>query len=521
MTRSQHAARVLILTVLVGGLLAWRSGHTAVVFADGLRYINQARAIDAGAWGRGLIGSVDHPIYPLAVAAAHRMVADPGPAGWQGAAQLAAVLAGLLLVAPVYLIALELFGDRSAWLGTALTFAVPLTSQVAADGLSESTFLLFWSWGVWTALRFLRDGAFGWLPPTIAFAGLAYLTRPEGLLLPAALVATLAVVPLLRSTRLNWPRWWASVLFLTVGPLLVVGPFALSKGGLGTKPAIARLLGTAPPSPAGAVERQRPLEAGQSALKTAGLAVKAVAAALREAVTPPLLVLSLVGLVGLGRARAGSRAFLFTTIIAIAAMLALVRLYATGGYCTARHAMVVQFLLVPMAGFGLVDLFDQVAIPARWLGQGEGRLRAGPAVCLAVLGGLAAYLAPGLAAPINESFVGYREAGAYVAEHVGPDERVTDLTGWSLFYGERPGYTFANLIEAPGDPGSRWVVARAAHLRGPWPYCQKLRELVGGRPPVARFPEHPRPGQAIVFVFDRRGGAAAIGAEPTGDGLVR
>ncbi len=132
---------------------------------------------------------------------------------------------------------------------------MPLTGHVLPDVLSEGTFLLFWTWGLYAALRFLREGSFAWLPPTIGFAALAYLARPEGLLLPMALVACLAAMPILRSTRMLWPRWWAAVGFLVIGPALLVGPYVAMKGGLGTKPAIARLLGTAPKSAATAVER--------------------------------------------------------------------------------------------------------------------------------------------------------------------------------------------------------------------------------------------------------------------------
>src|SRR5262245_47887102 len=102
------------------GLLGWLAGHTAICYADGLRYMAQAQRIDRGAWAEGLVGSVDHPIYPLAVAAAHRLVGGEGPAAWQAAGQVAAVVAGVLLVVPVYLIALELFGPPTAWLACAL-----------------------------------------------------------------------------------------------------------------------------------------------------------------------------------------------------------------------------------------------------------------------------------------------------------------------------------------------------------------------------------------------------------------
>ncbi len=79
---------------------------------------------------------------------------------------------------------------------------------------------------------------------------------------------------------------------------------------------------------------------------------------------------------------------------------------------------------------------------------------------------------------------------------------MVDVTGWSLFYGERPGYTFANLIEAMGDRELTRVVVRDSHLNGPWEYCAQIHQLIGDRQPVATFPEHPAPKQSVVFVYD-------------------
>jgi Dolichyl-phosphate-mannose-protein mannosyltransferase len=489
--------------VLAAALLGWLSVHTEIVFADGLRYIAQAKRIDQGAWNDGLLKAVDQPVYPLAIAATHRWIGGAGPEAWQRAAQLASVIAGILLVIPLYLVASELYGSESAWLACLLVYAVPLTGHVLADGLSESTFLLFWTWGVWAALRFLREGVFRWLPLTIGFGALAYFSRPEGLLLPAALVASLVAMPLLRSTRLYWPRWWAAIGFLVLGAALLVGPYVMVKGGLGTKPAIARLIGTAPRSPASAVERQRPLDPNQSTAKTYTMALKAMTIAVRDAVTTPLLPLVVLGMVVAWPPGPRARMWLFVAIIEIASALALVRLHATGGYCSPRHAMVLAYLLIPAAAYGLHWALTSVAIPGRWLGLGEERFRPGPAMWALVLGGLALFYARADLAPINEGFGGYRGAGEWLAEHVPPDSPVVDVTGWSLFYGQRDGYTFANLHEAAGDPAVRWVIAREAHLRGPWTYCTQLRNLVAGHEPVAVFPESPMPHQAQIFVFDR------------------
>jgi 4-amino-4-deoxy-L-arabinose transferase-like glycosyltransferase len=491
------------LTAFAAVLLGWLSAHTDILFADGLRYVVQAQRIDRGDLVDGLLKSVDHPAYPLAIVAAHRFIGGTSPVAWQDAAQLAAVVAGVLLVLPLYLVALELFGPRAAWMGVLLVYVVPLNAHVMADALSESTFLLFWTWGLWASLKFLKEGTFGWLPLMIACGVLAYASRPEGLLLPGAVVATLAAMPLLRLTRLYWPRWVAAVTFLVVGPALLAGPYVALKGGLGTKPAVARILGTAPHSAPDAVERARPLDPTQTTAKTYAIAAKATFEAVRDAVSIPLLPLAILGVWACRPLAAKARVWLFLGIVFLASVLVLVRLHATGGYCTPRHAMILSLLLILASGLGLDRLLSRIAIPARWLGNEGSAFRAGPAVWGLSLAAYVVWAAPTLFAPINAGMGGYRAAGNYLAQHVPPGTKVVDVTGWSLFYGERPGYTFANLIEAPGDPNLRWVVARDAHLKGPWGYCQQLRALVAGLEPVATFPEKDGPSQARVYVYDR------------------
>ena len=440
MTGRQHAARIIVLMAGAAGLLGWMAGHTAVMFNDGLRYINQAQRLDQGSLQEGLLQAVDHPAYPLGIVLAHRvLLAHDTPDGWQRAAQVASVVAGVFWVVPAYLVAVELFGGASAWLAIVLALLIPLTGHTMADVLSESTFLLFWTWGVYTALRFLREGRFLWLPLTIGFAALAYLARPEGLLLPMALVACLACMPLLRTTRLVWPRWWAAVGFLVIGPALLVGPYVAMKGGLGTKPAVQRLLGTAPKSAPTAVERQRPLDPNQTTAKTYALAARAMADSVRDAVTLPLLPFAVIGLIMAWPPGVRSRPWLLVSIIIMASALALIRLHATGGYCTPRHAMIVGYLLIAAAASGLHSLMGKLTIPGRWLGLDDVQYTAGPAVWLVLLGGLGWYYSPSTLAPINESMAGYRDAGAWVHEHVPLGEKVADVTGLSQFYGERTG----------------------------------------------------------------------------------
>lgn len=503
MTFVQHGTRCGLLLVLAAALLTFLSARTEIMFADGLRYVHQAAHLDAGNLAAGLHGSVDHPVYPLAIVLAHRAIGGEGPAAWQSAAQAASVFFGIMLVVPLYLVAIELFGPAAAWLCVLLVYISPVPPRVMADALSESTFLFFWTWGLYAALRFLKQGTFGWLPLMIGCTSLAYLTRPEGLLLPLVMVLTLAAMPALPALRLNWPRWWAAVAFLVIGPIVLVGPYVALKGGLGTKPAVARILGTAPKSPANAVERARPLDPNQSAIEHHVEAGKEALGAIRDCISLVLVPFSLLGVWSCRPLRARSRLWLFITLLFLMGYLGLARLYSTGGYCTPRHALLLGLLGLSSAGAGIDYLLRSVKIPGRLLGLGDESLRPGPAAWLLTLGALMAIQGSELLAPLNQKVAGYRQAGLWLAEHSPADGVVVDVTGWSQFYGERKGYTFTNLIEAPGDPSVRYVVAREAHLAGPWDYCAKLKQMTAGLKPVAAFPEKRVSHRARILVFDR------------------
>ena len=374
-----HPARIAIVATLAALLLGWLATHTDLLFADGLRYIAQAKTFERGTAGEGIKTAVDHPAYPFAIASVHRVFGGEGPEVWQAEAQAVSIVAGVLLIVPLYLVIRELFRDATALPACVLFFGAPLTGHVFADTLSESTFLLFWTWGLWGALRFLKTGVLRWLPLVLAGSALAYLTRPEGLLLPAALVAAVVFSPTWAIGRLRASKALAVVLALVAGSACLVGPYMVLKGGIATKPSVARLLGTAPASAAHAVERQRPLEAGQSPAKTYALAAKAVVKATTEAVTLPLVPLALLGLTCLRLDSDGARQWRLVAVIAAASALALVRLHATGGYCSPRHTMILSIIAIPAAGFGLGRLIDAAASYAgpRWRVVGWGLATAG------------------------------------------------------------------------------------------------------------------------------------------------
>ena len=56
----------------------------------------------------------------------------------------------------------------------------PSTGFIVVNVSSETSFLVWWSFGLWASIRFLREGRFLWLPLAIGFRVLAYLDTPRG-----------------------------------------------------------------------------------------------------------------------------------------------------------------------------------------------------------------------------------------------------------------------------------------------------------------------------------------------------
>ncbi len=509
MTRLRHVLYLLLLSSLAAGVLCTIVARTDLIFQDGVRYIEQARRISRGAFSDGVLRSTDHPGYPLLIAAVHALTGGESAVAWQRAAQTAAVLSGLLLVVPLYLVCVELLGPHLAWLGCSLFYLAPVPCRVMADAMSESTFLLFGCWALWGAIRFLHGGRARWLALLIIFGVAAYLTRPEGLLLPAAVVGTLLLLPILPATRLRPRQWWAALGILVIAPACLVGPYVLAKGGLGTKPALARVLGTATKAAPDSVARARLLDPQQTPARTYALAVKGTAAAITELVSLPLLPLLALGLLKSRRSPGRARIRLFLGLILTGSAFALVRLHATCGYCTPRHALLLGLLFFPMSAAGLSWLCDLISLgvkrPDDELSIDRKRAIRRPIVLASLLVVYASCSAPGLLRRLNHEGAGYRLAGQWLADpaHAPADAKIIDASGWSLFYGQRAGYTFANLPAALDDPQARFVVVREAHLLGPWSYCRFFRDLVRGRLPIATFPDRPDKKQSRVYIFDR------------------
>ncbi len=217
------------LAVLVGVAAAWRWVawlRTAAIFDDGPRFLAIARALDAGAWSPALRDAF-HPLYPLATAGVHRSLAlADSQAGWETAGAAVSVLASAAAVAFLFLFVRDAFGRAPAWAAAVLlaghAHAVEYGSDVQSDGL----YMGLVAAGIWAGWRALRDRSSAAAAGTGLAAGLAYLTRPEGLGV-ALVVGGIGAFEMVRQ-RWSWRsgvRWLAA---LGTATLLCVAPYVVA-----------------------------------------------------------------------------------------------------------------------------------------------------------------------------------------------------------------------------------------------------------------------------------------------------
>ena len=219
----------MALVALVAAAALWRWIEwlrTAAIFDDGPRFLAITRALDAGAWSPALQDSF-HPLYPLATVGVHRALAlADSQAGWETAGAAVSVLASAAAVGFLFLFVRDAFGRAPAWAAAVLlaghTHAVEYGSDVQSDGL----YMGLVAAGIWAGWRALRDRSRGAAAGAGLAAGLAYLTRPEGLGV-ALVVGGFGAFAVLRQ---HWPwrigiAWLAALGTVT---LLCVAPYVVA-----------------------------------------------------------------------------------------------------------------------------------------------------------------------------------------------------------------------------------------------------------------------------------------------------
>lgn len=517
MVAKRRIAPYVLLLALAGLVQTVLVCRATVPSLDAVRFVHLAQGFDQ--LGLSVFGpSHEQPGFPLSLWSVHatlHAMLGPFRGDWALSAQLAAAIALVLAVIPVYGLSRRLVGPTAALVGTALFCLIPEVCQLGATGLSDSLHLLWFALAVWALVEYWsrRHGSrpvLGWTLLAGLATGLALLTRQEAVTLPVAFVVTLAVFQLLPARRQPWRRVLADLGCFALGMVAI----------LGTYQAAARLAPhtSATASTTGPFVLESREQAEQAAAATAGwqlpdgkpmsFAAKDPTQSLRRrgypaaigrfvlsvggAFGPWAALLAMAGLWHLRRRRPRD-ADRFVHVLLGVFSAAAIYFCAREGYLTPRHVLVWVVLGSGCAGYGVTELARRLA-EWRHLPQAVGHRRWATATVLAIalLG-----CAVSLWKPVHAVRCGHRQAAEWLAQQEAGGV-VLDTQGWTGLYSGCSTYLAAQAPQAWTDPRLAYVVLEPRELDYPSARSRTLRWLLEtAGEPVATFGS----SQAAVVVY--------------------
>ena len=174
--------RRAILWLFVSSLairLVWLHSYPLVIENEGAQYLRLAQNIFTHRGYMAMRGPVTmvSPLYSILIGVTSFLVPTTEVAG-----RLVSLLAGAILPVLIFLIALKIHGQRTAYAAGALAALHPLFIALSATVYSEGLYLALLTAALYGTLVTFEGGHR--FAPTFAgiCAGLAYLARPEGLL---------------------------------------------------------------------------------------------------------------------------------------------------------------------------------------------------------------------------------------------------------------------------------------------------------------------------------------------------
>lgn len=186
-----------------------------VIATDGTSYALTARALAGG----DLHGIGTYGLYPVLIALTNLFISDLETAG-----RITSVIAGSLLVVPLYFLGKAVFSRKVAVSAALICIVWPSLVASSCEVITQATHTtlqlsaVFFLWRAFKIPSALNGSLAG------IFMGLTFLTRPEGILLFVALPLALCIVnfPELRRQRALTASYCGSFLILFLLNLLLV-----------------------------------------------------------------------------------------------------------------------------------------------------------------------------------------------------------------------------------------------------------------------------------------------------------
>jgi hypothetical protein len=504
-----------LLLALATFIRVWHLYHTEVTARDSIGFQRYAWELRHKDWKQALRDNAHHPLYPLTILAMSELVGSLRPGSdlevMQLSAQLAGGLAGILLVIPMFYLGRELFDRRVGFWATGLFQCLPAGARVLSDALSEPLFLLLSVTGLLMAVRALRSGSSVGFALCGFFTGLAYLTRPEGVLL--AVSVGLVLLAFGRARRVcrhtlpsrgtqtarrrtpaypprppqTWQRTLTQLICLSLPVLMLSGPYVAVIGGFSNKTNAKEILNSA------RYDSHPEEESKQRGPSNRGLLFASLVASWwpdrTEGDFTSLLGWSLGALTGeIGKGffyvawiPALSGLFWFRErlrvipgswvllVLCLLQSLALLRVAMSAGYVSERHVLIVvlcglYWAVAMVLYLGETTTGDTGKRNGETAKRQNGERRStipclvdSPVLSFSVLSVFPVVLLLGFGllgliktlAPLHANRAGHHAMGLWLAEHAGPADEIVDPFCWAAHYAGR---TFLSPNSAPVGP---------------------------------------------------------------------
>jgi hypothetical protein len=420
---------LLVLLAVTLGLRGWQLTSIPVATRDSIAFIRLAWYLEQRPLTEALRSQPHHPLYPLAILGMSKvfrpLTPDNLPQAMERSALAVNGLVSVVLVVVMYYLGRELFNPAIGFVGALLFQLLPATGRLLGDALSEPLFYLLAALALLAATKGLRQGSLGWLAATGGFSALAYLTRPEGMLIA---VVTIGV-------GIIHQRMFIRCFVVAACFLLLAGPYMLTIGGLTAKPSAAYFVdpekwqrddpgraAMAAPLPLAAWESDWGKQSNDPSRRW-GWAACILVLMFNRAFFHGLWAFLFLALFHQRLRLRRDPALLTQLILGCLMLLLCYRVAQSNGYLSDRHLSLVVLMGVYWVALGLAHF-------ALWFPHPD---RAA-LVVLVLVGGIAGYRTT---RPMHAERVAFRTAGEWLAEHTLPGDRILDPYAHVYFYSGR------------------------------------------------------------------------------------
>ena len=211
---------IFLLIALAAAVRIYLYSVTSIISRDGVTFLSLAEYFYGGDFAEGLSHDY-HPAYPMLIGALFYPLKD-----FQLAGQMISIVAGSLLVLPVFYLGKGLFNETIGFGAGVLVVFHPYLVRFSTDVLSDSLYILFFITGICIGWRALGKRKPLYFFLTGVSTALAYLTRPEGV----GILVVLGFWALIIGTngiRLPNKKDFACTVLLTLGFILVASPYLI------------------------------------------------------------------------------------------------------------------------------------------------------------------------------------------------------------------------------------------------------------------------------------------------------